>query len=289
MERIVVGVDGSDCAAAALLWALHESELRGCALTAVMVWDYLGQHHPDGSTAFEPSYNAQQADEALNRFVVDAVGESDSGRVGTELMFDLAARGMVEASKTASLLVLGARGLGGFRELLLGSVGQRCLHEAACPVAIVRTPRAVTVTDHGRVVVGVDGSPASNAALRWAGQEALYRGAELTVVHAAPSVFLDLPLPDPVRVIDVVNKEANAVLEHALADLKLPTSVKVHLVQATDSPAKALLQACLEADLVVVGRAGRGLLRGRLLGSVATQISHHSTVPAVFVSSHDAA
>lgn len=289
MERIVVGVDGSACAAAALRWALCESELRGCAVTAVMVWDYLGQHHPDGATTFEPSYDAHAAEEALNHFVLIAVGESDAGRVDKEVVFDLGARGMVEASKTASLLVLGARGLGGFKELLLGSVSQRCLHEAACPVAIVRAPPSVPATEHGRIVVGVDGSPTSNAALGWAGQEALYRGAELTVVHAAPSVLLDLPLPDPVRVIDVVNKEANAVLEQALLHVKLPTSLKVHLLQATGSPAKALLRACLDADLVVVGRAGRSLLGGRLLGSVATQISHHSTVPAVFVSSHDAA
>jgi nucleotide-binding universal stress UspA family protein len=287
MERIVVGVDGSACAAAALRWGLQEAKLRDCAVTAVMVWDYLGQHHPDGSTTFEPGYDAHAAEQALDSFVVAAVGPTDRTRLGTDLVFDLPVRGIVEASQSASLLVLGARGQGGFEELLLGSVSQGTLRGAACPVVVVRTPPAGEPTEHGRVVVGVDGSAGGDAALRWAGQEAQIRGAELRVVHAAPSAYVDVPLPDPVRVIDVVQREANAVLEQAILRCDLPASVKVHPLSATGSPAKALLQASRDADLVVVGRTGRSLLRDLLVGSVATQISHHSTIPAVFVSTND--
>lgn len=285
MDKLVVGVDGSACAAAALRWGLREAQLRRCEMVAVMAWDYLGQHHADGSTTFDPDYDAHAAEEALDSFVTAAVGATDRERVSTELIFDLPARGMVQASQSASLLVLGARGQGGFKELLLGSVSQRALHHATCPVVIVRTPTTGDMSEHGRIVVGVDGSPAGDAALRWAGQEAQIRGAELRVVHAAPSAYVDSPLPDPVRVIDVVQREANAVLEQAILRCDLPASVKIDPVAADGSPAKALLDASSDADLVVVGRTGQSLLRGLLVGSVATQLSHHSIVPTVFASS----
>ncbi|MGE0308342.1 MAG: universal stress protein [Acidimicrobiia bacterium] len=290
MEQIMVGIDGSSSAGAALRWALQESTLRSGSVTAVMVWDYLDQHHTDSSTEFDPAYDAVAAEAALKRFITTAVGETNGGQVGTEVVCDLVARGLVRASKDASLLVLGARGRGGFAELLLGSVSQRCLHKASCAVAIVRSPPAENTREHGRIVAGVDGSADGQAALRWAAQEAAHRDAQLRVVHAAQptqSTYFDLPLPDPVRAVDVANREANAILEHAISQLN-PSSVKVEAVPATGSPAKALLNACEEADLVVIGRAGHSALRSRLVGSVATQISHHSKVPAVFVNSQDA-
>jgi nucleotide-binding universal stress UspA family protein len=77
------------------------------------------------------------------------------------------------------------------------------------------------------------------------------------------------------------------VLERSIAHAALPASVNVEVVPATGSPAKALLDACSDADLIVLGRAGRSLLRGRVLGSVATQISHHARIPAVFVNADD--
>ncbi len=287
MERIVVGLDGSGCAAAALRWALRESDLRGSQVTATMVWDYLNQHHADGSVVFDPEYGAGTAQRALEAFVIAAVGESDANRVGANVVFDLAARGLVEASMSASLLVVGARGLGGFKELLLGSVSQRCLHEAACPVAIVRTTGAEEFQAHGRIVAGVDGSTDGQAALRWAAQEAVHRAAVLRVVHAAQPAFVDVPLPDSVRAVDVIHKEANAVLEQSIARAVLPASVDLEVVPATGSPAKALLDACTDADLIVLGRAGRTLLRGRVLGSVATQVSHHARIPAVYINADD--
>lgn len=287
MEQIIIGMDGSSGAAGALRWALREGDLHGGPVTATLVWDYLNQHHSDGSTTFHPGYDSAAAQEALASFVAGAVGERDANRVGLNLVFDLVAHGLVGASTAASLLVVGARGLGGFKELLLGSVSQRCLHGAACPVAIVRTVAADQSHEYRRVVVGVDGSSDSQAALRWAAVEAVRRSAVLRVVHAAQPALVDVPLPDPVRAIDVIHKEANAVLEQALVRAALPDTLTVEVKPATGSPAKALLDACVDADLIVLGRAGRGLLGGGGLGAVATQVSHHSRVPAVFVKADD--
>jgi nucleotide-binding universal stress UspA family protein len=180
--------------------------------------------------------------------------------------------------------VVGARGLGGFKELLLGSVSQRVLHEAACPVAIVRRPPGDSTGDHGTVVVGIDDSDQGHAALIWAAKEAAYRGAVLRVVHTLQPSYIEGPLPTPVDAIGTIHREARAVLEQAISSADIEPNIEIESVAATGSPAKAILEACSDADLVVVGRTGRSLLRSRLLGSVATQISHHAPIPAVFVS-----
>jgi len=287
MEHIIVGVDGSRHAAHALRWALEESRLHHSALTAVLTWDYLGQHHPDGTTEFDPNFTAAQAATSIAAFVADAVGADEASLIGTEAVFGRPADGLLEAAKPANLLVLGARGLGGFHELLLGSVSQHCLHEATCGVAILRTERDTKA--FGRVVVGVDGSAHSDAALAWAAREAGLRHATLRVVHACAEYSTDIAfLPHPTTTRDVADKQARAVLEAALARTLVPVGLEVELVQASGSPAAALLAACTDADLIVVGRAGRGLLPGLVFGSVATQISHHSSIPAIFISATDA-
>ena len=255
-----------------------------CPVTAVLVWDYLSQHHPDGSTTFDPTYDAHRAGMALDSFVAAALGASDAERVDKRLVFDLAQRGMIEASSEATLAVVAARGVGGFKELLLGSVSQRLLHEGACPVAIVRRSTIDSMEPNGRVVVGVDDSDHGQAALVWAAQEAAFRGAQLRVVHTFQPSYVDAPLPTPVDAIDTIHRDGRAVLEQAISNANIGASVDVEAIAATGSPAKALLEACRDADLVVVGRKGRSMLRARLLGSVATQLSHHAPIPAVFVS-----
>lgn len=289
MENIIVGVDGSPHSAYALRWALDEARLHQSALTAVLTWDYLGQHHPDGSTDFDPTFNPEEADRSIKAFVLAAVGAEKVALVATQAVFGLPAEGLLEAAKSANLLVLGARGLGGFRELLLGSVSQRCLHEAKCAVAIVRSDSTARATEFGRVVVGVDGSNHGDAALAWAVREAGRRDAKLRVVHARAANSIDIAfLPSPTTATAVATKHAKALLDAALARVPVPEGLDVEVVPASGSPADALLAASHDADLVVVGRAGRSLLTRMALGSVATQISHHSQVPAIFVSATDA-
>ena len=211
MDRIVVGADGSESSRNAIRWALREADLRGCPITAVLVWDYLNQHHPDRSTTFDSTYDAHRAGMALDSFVAAAVGASDAGRVDKKLVFDLASRGMLEASSEAALAAVGARGVGGFKELLLGSVSQRLLHEAACPVAIVRRSTFDGIEPNGRVVVGVDDSDHGQAALMWAAQEAAFRGAQLRVVHAFQPSYVDAPLATPVDAIDTIHREGRGI------------------------------------------------------------------------------
>jgi nucleotide-binding universal stress UspA family protein len=139
MRTIVVGVDGSEGAAAALRFALEEARVRGCALKVVSAW-----HVPAG--AYESGYVTVPIDRAsfegfgrsaLDKSLADA-GSRDAGvESSTVLREGHAADVLVEESRDAELLVVGSRGLGGFRGLLLGSVGLQSAHYASCPVVIV--------------------------------------------------------------------------------------------------------------------------------------------------------
>ena len=136
---VMVGVDGSAHAALALRWAIDEAARRHAPITAVMAWGLLDQHHRSGDEAFDPHYGEPDARAALAAFVGD-VTVATTGRppVETLVVNDLPARALIECAERAELLVVGARGLGGFGDLLLGSVSHRCLAHSRCPTVVVR-------------------------------------------------------------------------------------------------------------------------------------------------------
>ena len=141
-ETIVVGVDGSACSLAALRWAVDEAKLRNAGLRVVHAWSY-----PHVSTYHEAAHVMRlplaESAEALVERVVDQVTEKAGDvEVASEVVESPAAEALIEAAADASLLVVGSRGLGGFRGLLLGSVSQQCAHHAPCPVVIVHEPGA---------------------------------------------------------------------------------------------------------------------------------------------------
>ncbi|HQF94550.1 MAG TPA: universal stress protein, partial [Microthrixaceae bacterium] len=133
MERIVVGMDGSARAANALRWAVEEGSVRRLPVVAVLCWSMLDQHHVDDSVEFDPDYSEQDAVAALDAFVTSAVGPDVAAAVEREVVCERRGAGLLAAASGAALLVLGSRGLGGFRGLLMGSVSQQCLHHAPCP------------------------------------------------------------------------------------------------------------------------------------------------------------
>lgn len=134
---IAVGVDGSAESRIALEWAVAEARLRKGQVRAVTAWEYppvtAGMQglimDPD---IFEPAARRLQS-EALNR--VDTEGVP----VAVDVVQGPAAAMLLNASRDADLLVVGSRGYGGFKGLLLGSVSTQVVHHAACPVLVVRT------------------------------------------------------------------------------------------------------------------------------------------------------
>ncbi len=140
MKTIIVGVDGSQTSFRALEWAIDEARLRGDHITAVHAWDFLVPIGPVGmvTAPYVPAIDFEaEARAALANVVKEVTGGTDDPPIEEVVVRGTAAHVLIELSKAADLLVVGSRGLGGFRGLLLGSVGAQCVHYAHCPVVVI--------------------------------------------------------------------------------------------------------------------------------------------------------
>ena len=140
---IVVGIDHSDGAKAALRFALEEARLRGVKLRAVHAWKFDYLEAPGLMRTLPPGEyeTLHSAAEAALDATFKEVGNAEGVEVERRVVQGAPAGVLVEESRGADLLVVGSRGLGGFAQLLLGSVSQQCAHHAKCPVVVVR-PRS---------------------------------------------------------------------------------------------------------------------------------------------------
>ena len=145
MGLIVVGVDNSAGAKAALRFALEEARLRESRLRAVYAWhvDYVGAGYLAISQPVidAEGYQIREAAEAALEAILDeVVSDAEDVEIERRVVEGPAAPVLVDESRAADLLVVGSRGHGGFTGLLLGSVSQQCAQHAECPVVIVREP-----------------------------------------------------------------------------------------------------------------------------------------------------
>jgi nucleotide-binding universal stress UspA family protein len=280
-RRIVVGVDESEGAADALRWAEQEADLDGGALIAVMAWGWLDQHHLLETSDWDPEYSRTEAHAALGRYVEMALGADALDRVERKVVAELPATALIEEAREADLLVVGARGLGGFRGLLLGSVSQQCLHRAHAPVAIVRD--GPLDTDPRRVVVAVDGSPESVAAARWAADDACRRAARLDVVHVWQMPYLGYS-PTTAALFDetLFEADAQATLRGVLAAVDT-TGVDVEPIALRRPTVAGIVETARGASVLVMGSRGLGAAKRTVFGSTATQVSYHAPCPLVVV------
>jgi nucleotide-binding universal stress UspA family protein len=146
MKVIVVGVDHSEGAKAAVRFAFDEAKLRQATLRAVHAWEYGYINAPDLEGSF-PVVGADlkevrdAAERALDKTLREADAETDSVEIERRVVEGRPAGVLVDESRDADLLVVGSRGHGGFVGLLLGSVSQQVAHHASCPVVIVHPSR----------------------------------------------------------------------------------------------------------------------------------------------------
>ncbi len=140
-QRIVVGVDDSQGARAALRWARDEAVLRSARLEVVTVWVPPWAHGFNAQWEQDRQWFETQAAELVDKLIaeLDHVPESVHPR-GVEVTADGPAFGLLSAAEGADLLVVGARGRGGFASLLVGSVAAQVVHHAPCPVVVVPRP-----------------------------------------------------------------------------------------------------------------------------------------------------
>jgi nucleotide-binding universal stress UspA family protein len=287
VREVVVGVDGSDEARRALAWGFREAGLRGVAVRVLTVWT---GSPPSG--AGEGSRTTEEFERDVEARVradaVEAARATGTAAVpfATEVRYGHPAQSLVEGAGADGLLVVGQRGLGSLRGQLFGSVSQQCAQYAAGPVVVVRGDHPVEgAGPAGRVVVGVDGSPDSVTAARFAAVEARSRGAELHVVHAWSDTVSGYGGP-PWAVPDAtLQEEAASALQRSVRDAGLDGGVglrvRAEAVEGVDWD--VLLDVAEGADLLVVGSRGRAGWAALLLGSVALHCVTAAPCPVAVV------
>lgn len=282
--RVVVGYDGSDSSTRAAQWAAGEARTRGRGLTLVhailppVTTGGLGVGLPPSLDLIDQM--EQHAKQQMDSFAATLTGIDVRSVVSVGSPSSV----MLEASEGADLVVVGSRGRGGFTGLLLGSVGAQVAAHAASPVAVIRklAPEGART-----VVVGIDGSPAAEAALAFAFDAASHHGWSITAVHAWDVPAYDLLIvpngPVPVPLTDVADDEVRLTAEvlAGFRDDYPDVEVEERLVR---SPAvQALVTASDQAAMIVVGTHGHGPAMGALLGSVSNGLLHKASVPVVVV------
>ena len=139
MKTIVVGVDGSAGSISALRFAIEEAQARGAEIKAVSAWHVPVEAYGSGIAPVPiPSADFEELGKTALDSALEQVAASTGGvKITPVLRQGQATEVLVDEARDADLLVVGSRGLGGFRGLLLGSVSQQCAHYAQCPVVVV--------------------------------------------------------------------------------------------------------------------------------------------------------
>ena len=296
MTRIVVGVDPSAAGARALQWALCEALSRGASVTAVRAWTPPAYgSYPDSSMAVLDEHVADEAqrlaDEQLKAAREDVPG-ADGVVAHAVATVGPAARVLVDAAQDADLLVVGSRGAGVLSRAVLGSVASSVLHHAAGPVVVVPeaaqvvvpeaaqvvVPEAARPGEPGRVLVGVDHSPSSLRALRFAVEQAERTGRTLVPVLVHEPV---VPAEGCFDVPPLEASERHALLVSATQAGASDVAVEPEVV--TGHAGATLDELAHPQDLLVVGSRGRGGFVGLLLGSTSTSVAQHATCAVAVV------
>lgn len=282
---IVVAVDGSADSDGAVAWATHEAMLRHLRITLLHVVKPVVADWPMGSLEADVAQwqqdSADQIIEQARTSMRAEVGASKPPEVDAEVVHSDIVPALIDHSAQAQMMVVGSRGMGALGRLLLGSVSTGLLHHAHCPVAVVHRDQAPAPDRNAPVLLGIDGSPASEAATAFAFDEADRLKVQLVALHAWSDVGVFPALGMDWRKRE---DEGQEVLAERLAGWQEQyPDVHVHRLLVCDQPARWLLAECERAQLAVVGSRGRGGYTGMLLGSVSSAVAQSAKIPVVVV------
>jgi nucleotide-binding universal stress UspA family protein len=286
---VLVGVDGSVSAQGALAWAAAEASSRHCPLRIVHTFSWQTTGNPlDMTFVGETNLGLESAAEWILTEARAHAGEvAPDIQVLSDLFVGPAAPTLLNEAQDAVLVVVGSRGVGGFRGLLVGSVSATVAAHAPCPVVVVHPHgdgTAFPASPIGRIVVGVDGSDISTAAIRFAFQQAARRHIGIVAVHAAMPTRQHTSLRVPADIVEQVEQQLFAEAMESKRVLFPAIDVQTKLVHG--HPAQALIDSSAGAELVVVGSHGRGGFAGMLLGSVSQAVMQHAACPVAVVRPH---
>lgn len=284
---VLVGIDGSSGAEAAMRWAIEDAGTRKAAVRLVCAYHIPPGYYQGLGMYTEVPQELEAVRQAANRVVQDALATAATIDPAVEVhgatVDSSPVPALLEESRTASLLVLGSRQRSALAASILGSVSAAVVARAECPTVVLRGPEGLA-GERAEVVVGVDGTPASQALLEFGFEHASRRRAPLRAVLCWHPDLLASMLwrpepPAPTR--------AEAWLSEAIAGWqeKYP-DVAVRSGVIREHPAAGLVAEAATAQLLVVGNRGRHALAGTLLGSVSQAVVHSATCPVAVVPTH---
>jgi nucleotide-binding universal stress UspA family protein len=282
---LLVCVDGSAASDAAVAWGTREAIMRRLPITLMHAIAPVVVGWPEGQLyADMPDWQKDDGQRVIDRArkaLTANVGESEPPEIHTEMVYSSVVPALIEASKEAWMVVAGSQGLGALGRLLLGSVTTGLVHHAHCPVAVIHSGERADPDSGAPVLLGIDGSPASEAATALAFDEASRRGVGLRALHVWSDVGVF-----PVLGMDWRDREREGqeILAERLAGWqeRYP-DVRVERLLFCDKPSQWLLKESETAQLVVVGSHGRGGFPGMLLGSVSSAVVQAARVPVIVV------
>jgi nucleotide-binding universal stress UspA family protein len=271
---VLVGIDGSEVAQAALIFAAEEASRRGARLVVAHAGDV-----PD-----DPDPTVRSFGEIVCREAITTVAALDPQLHGDVVIRDVSAGDLlIELSTKADLLVVGTHRTGRLRGWVLGSVSQFVAAHAHCPVITISG-----APDHGDgpVVLGASASPGGMAALRFACEEARLRGVPVRAIRSITTEDWALSSPANAMLLgaDVLYEMAQSELDMVCAAAKESyPDVSVNGELSKASPFVALLQAAGDAAMLVIGshRSRASVLPH--LGPVAAWLLHQSACPLAVV------
>jgi nucleotide-binding universal stress UspA family protein len=286
---ILVGVDGSAAALAAVRWAAHDAALRDVPLNLVHVVDapvpgWLQVPSPAGFRQWQEK-RAREFIESATKVAEESTGERGPVSIDSKVFYSATVPTLVGLSKEVDMVVVGYRGHGGVLvRNFLGSVSSGLVYHAHCPVAVIHDEKPLVANvARAPVLVGIDGSPASEAATAIAFEEASRRGVGLMALH----VWTDLRVSDFKELFPDVNwdaqiSEEEETLAERLAGWKerYPDVGIRRKIEIGDA-ASPLIEASERAQLLVVGSHGRGGFAGMLLGSVGAAVVNRARIPVI--------
>ncbi|PBC48722.1 universal stress protein [Rhodococcus sp. ACS1] len=289
IKPIVVGVDGSESASAAVAWAARAAAALSLPLHIVTVVHIPAFYYTEPYLA--ESFKEELEDTAKARLGSARVHAKQTVDepldITTEQFEAKVSQTLIELSANAHMVVLGSRGHGEFTGLLIGSTTSAVAAHGHCPLVVVRgrTMDGQPPTE-GPIVVGVDGSESSRAALEVAFEQAAARGASLVAVNVWSDVSVQPSLgasPDDPLWSSIQTGEEVVLSERLAGYQERYPDVTVERVVARDRPVRVLSEFAEKAQLIVVGSRGRGGFKGMLLGSTSNALLHTADCPVMIV------